>query len=169
MDPRSPRDARAGRSLRGPRAPEKSRVAAIPAPHELTSNPMVPVKATTGRAYLAGPFSNLAERWLVEEARVHLRSMGLEVFSPIHDVGRGAAEKVTPADLAGLARCDRVLALVDGGDTGTLFEVGYARARNVKVVALAETLTEEQQKMLLGTGCTVTSDFATGIYKTAWL
>ena len=127
------------------------------------------VRSTTGRAYLAGPFFNLGERWLVEEARLHLTSFGLEVFSPVHDVGPGPASRVGPADLEGLRRCDRVLALVDNADAGTLFEVGFARALSLPVVALAETLPEEQTKMLVGSGCVVTNDFATAIYKTAWI
>jgi nucleoside 2-deoxyribosyltransferase len=135
---------------------------------ELEETKFTPVQFRPGKIYLAGPFFTLGERWLVEEAQVHLRGMGLEVFSPVHDVGRGPAEVVALADLNGLEECDRVLALVDGTDPGTLFEVGYARARNLPVIALAESLSEEQLKMLVGSGCTHTDDFATAIYLTAW-
>jgi nucleoside 2-deoxyribosyltransferase len=126
------------------------------------------VKASEGRVYLAGPFFTLGERWLVEESRAHLRGMGLGVFSPIHDIGPGPASVVGPADLVGLKDCDRVLALIDGTDPGTLFEVGYARALGLPVVALAETLSEEQLKMVEGSDCQITDDFATAIYLTAW-
>lgn len=128
-----------------------------------------PVTLKPGRAYLAGPFFTLAQRWLIEEARLHLMTSGLDVFSPLHDVGPGTAEIVAPADIAGLRSCDRVLALADGADTGTLFEIGYARALGLPVVALSECLSAEQLKMLVGSGCDVTPDFATAIYKTAWL
>ena len=126
------------------------------------------VSSTRGRVYLAGPFFTISQRWLVEEARSHLLEMGLEVFSPLHDVGVGTAEEVAPQDLAAIAECDRMLALVDGADPGTIFEVGYARARGLPVVALAETLSEENLKMIEGSGCETVSDFATALYFTAW-
>ncbi len=80
----------------------------------------------------------------------------------------GPAEVVAPADLKGIRKCDRMLALVDGGDPGTLFEVGFARSMSCPVVALAETVSPEQLKMLSGSGCLVVDDFATAIYRTAW-
>jgi hypothetical protein len=127
-----------------------------------------PVTMRDGCVYLAAPFFNIGERWLVEEARAHLTSMGLRVFSPLHDVGRGPGDIVAAKDLAGLDQCDRVLALVDTRDPGTLFEVGYARGKDLPVVFLAETLSEEEQKMLVGTNCRKTDDFATALYMTAW-
>jgi nucleoside 2-deoxyribosyltransferase len=131
----------------------------------------LPYEALTpknGKVYLAGPFFTLPERWLIEEARTHLRAMHLDVFSPVHDVGFGPAEKIAKADLNGLGECDRVLAIIDSADPGTVFEVGYARARGIPVVALTETLTEEKKKMFVGSGCTCTDDFATALYLTAW-
>lgn len=129
----------------------------------------VPVGFKPGKVYLAGPFFSMAQRWLVEEARFQLLGLGLEVFSPVHDVGPGPANVVAPADLAGLDGCDRVLALVDGADVGTIFEVGYARQLGRPVIALAETLGAEDLKMIAGSGCTVTDDFATAIHLVAWL
>src|SRR5207237_4443331 len=37
--------------------------------------------------YLAGPFFDLSQRWLIEECLSLLESLGAEVFSPLHDVG----------------------------------------------------------------------------------
>lgn len=135
---------------------------------ELEALSFRPVKMKTGRAYLAAPFFCLSERWLVEEARAHLLGMKLDVFSPLHDVGSGPADIVAPADIAALNGCDRMLALLDGADPGTIFEVGYARAKGIPVVALSQTLTDEQLKMVVGSGCTHVDDFATAIYLTAW-
>ncbi|MGD0091804.1 MAG: PfkB family carbohydrate kinase [Planctomycetota bacterium] len=126
------------------------------------------VKPRPGRVYLAGPFFSVAQRWLVEEARDHLHRAGLKVFSPVHDVGRGAAHEVAPADLAGLKECDRVLALLDGADPGTIFEVGWARACGLPVIAYAESLPDEALKMIAGSNCRVVRDFASAIYHTAW-
>jgi hypothetical protein len=126
------------------------------------------IHSTPGKVYLAGPFFTIAQRWLVEEARTHLRDMGLEVFSPLHDVGRGTAAQVAPQDLAAFDSCDRVLALVDGADPGTIFEVGFARARGLQVIALSEALSEEDLKMIEGSGCERVVDFATALYFVAW-
>lgn len=61
--------------------------------------------------YLAGPFFSLAQLWLVEEARNALIAMGLQVFSPFHEVGHGSADDIASQDLAGLMKSDLVFAL----------------------------------------------------------
>jgi len=147
----------------------ESQAAELLSRSELEALPYDRLTASKGKVYLAGPFFTLAERWLVEEARTHLRGMHLDVFSPVHDVGFGPAEKIAKADLKGVEECDRVLALVDSADPGTLFEVGYARKCGKPVVALTETLSEEKKKMLIGSGCICTDDFATAIYLTSWV
>ena len=146
-----------------------SRSTPLPSDAELHTLKFEPVRARPGRIYLAGPFFSLAQRWLIEEARTHLLGMGQAVFSPIHDVGAGPAEQVAPADLAEFDKCDRVLALLDGADVGTVFEVGFARARGLPVVALAENLSQEQLKMIVGSQCNCTDDFATALYLTSWI
>lgn len=94
----------------------------------LKSLPFKAVQPTTTKnhqkrtVYLAGPFFTLGQRWVVEQARECLVRQGLNVFSPLHDVGRGCGTDVAPADLAGLDKSDLVFAIVDGLDTGTIFE-----------------------------------------------
>lgn len=146
----------------------ESRDPLIPDAQTLRADWSETIVATRGKVYLASPFFTIAHRWLVEEARTHLQEMDLDVFSPLHDVGVGTAAEVAPKDLAAFSECDRVLALVDGADPGTIFEVGYARARGLPVIALAETLSEENLKMIEGSGCVVVDDFATALYYTAW-
>lgn len=143
---------------------------ALPAPSvaELSAANRAPAVAQKGRVYLASPFFTLGQRWLVDEAREALRGLGLEVFSPVHDVGPGPAEEVAPADLAALAQCDRVLAILDGLDSGTLFEVGHARAQDLPVYALAQAVSLEDLKMVAGSGCKVFDDFVTAIYHASW-
>lgn len=127
-----------------------------------------PVAIKTGKVYLAGPFFTMAQRWLIEECKDQLLQMGLEVFSPLHDVGRGPAEIVAPADLAGLEDCDRVFAILDGLDAGTLFELGYARKMGLPVYGYGETVDPENSKMITGSGCHLIGDFATAMYMAAW-
>jgi len=135
---------------------------------EELSKDRLAVAIQPGRVYLAGPFFTMAQRWLIEEAREQLVQMGLDVFSPLHHVGRGPAEVVAPADLAGLEECDRVFAVLDGLDAGTLFEVGYARKMGIPVYGYGETIDPENSKMITGSGCLLIPDFATAIYYTGW-
>lgn len=128
----------------------------------------VPVRLAGGRAYLAGPFFSLGQRWLVDETRRGLQDLGLSVFSPVHDVGPGEAHEVAPADLDALNECDVVFALLDGLDSGTVFEVGYARALGKPVYALAQNVSNEDLKMIEGSSCRVYTDFVTALHHCAW-
>jgi nucleoside 2-deoxyribosyltransferase len=127
-----------------------------------------PLEAGEYHLYLAGPFFNIGQLWLVEETRLALRGLGLRVFSPLHDIGLGSGHDVAPQDLEGLRRSRAVLALIDGLDAGTVFEIGYARSLGKPVVALAESTGQEPLKMISGTGCEVASDFVTAVYRAAW-
>ena len=121
-----------------------------------------------GSVYLASPFFTIGQRWLVDESRRHLHQFGLDVFSPVHDVGPGPAEEVAPADLKALDESDVVFAILDGLDSGTLFEVGYALARGKPVYCLAQTVSDEDLKMVVGSGCHVHDDFVTALHHVAW-
>jgi pfkB family carbohydrate kinase/Nucleoside 2-deoxyribosyltransferase len=119
------------------------------------------------RIYLGGPFFNLGQRWLVELVREALRSLGGEVFSPLHDVGSGA-EEVAKADLDGLDSCGSMLALLDEDDPGTLFEAGWATSHGIPIVGYAERLNPEACKMLLGTGAELHDDLSSAVYRSIW-
>lgn len=118
--------------------------------------------------YLAGPFFTTAQQWIIDEVRGALMDMGFKVFSPAHDVGFGPAHEVAPTDLFALEQSGLVLALLDGLDPGTIFEVGYARAKDIPVVAVAELVDANAMTMVLGSGCEVTNDLTTGIYSACW-
>ncbi len=120
------------------------------------------------KIYLAGPFFKFTERWLVNEIYLNLKDFGLDVFSPYHDVGPGNAELVVNKDIEGLDECEVIFAIIDGLDSGTLFEVGYAIAKNKTVIAYVQNETEESLKMLEGTKCVIEDDLSTAIYKTYW-
>ena len=122
----------------------------------------------TKQIYLAGPFFTLAEKWLIEEARKHLISAGFKVFSPMHDVGIGPADEVAQPDIEGLKESDLVFAILTGLDSGTLFEVGYARALNKPVIALSENVFARNMTMIEGTDCKIVGDFTSAIYMASW-
>lgn len=121
-----------------------------------------------GHIYLAGPFFSVSQQWVIDETRGALLDMGFNVFSPIHDIGEGLANDITSADLKALDRSQIVLAILDGLDSGTLFEVGYARAKGIPVVAVAEDVPPRMLTMIEGSGCDVVQDLTTAIYRTCW-
>ncbi|AMJ65930.1 PfkB family carbohydrate kinase [Hymenobacter sp. PAMC 26628] len=132
-------------------------------------NPLPTTGHIRKNIYLAGPFFTMAERWLINESRQALRQTGNDVFSPLHDVGHGMADEVVPLDLKALDDCDVVFAIVDGLDSGTLFEVGYARAKGKPVVAFVQNEVPENLKMLAGSDCIIRDDFSTAVYTINWL
>lgn len=135
---------------------------------QLLETERIPTSTVPGKVYLASPFFNLGQRWLVDEARRSLAELGLEVFSPVHDVGPGPAHVVGPKDIEALNTSDRVFAILDGLDAGTIFEVGYARAKGIPVYVLAQNVSEEDLKMIAGSDCKVFFDFVTALHNTAW-
>ncbi len=121
------------------------------------------------QVYLAGPFFDLSQVWMVEQARTSLRDMGLKVFSPYHDIGLGSANDVVAKDLEALDESHIVFAITDGLDAGTVFEIGHARSRNIPVVVYSERHHGgESLKMMEGTGCVLCSDYTTAIYSALW-
>lgn len=119
------------------------------------------------RVYLAGPFFDVGQRWLVDLVAMALSQLGAEVFSPYHEVGPGGPD-VAAADLDGLAGCDSVLALLDGLDPGTLFEVGWASRAGIPTVGLCQRCSDADLTMLIGSGTTVYDDLSSAVYGAVW-
>lgn len=121
------------------------------------------------QVYLAGPFFDLGQIWMVEQARSSLTDMGLNVLSPYHDIGLGTANDVVTKDLEALDASHIVFAIADGLDPGTVFEIGHARARNIPVVVYSERhQRSESLKMMEGTGCILCDDYTTAVYTALW-
>lgn len=125
------------------------------------------IKPKNTKIYLAAPFFSVSETWLVEVAREALLNLGAQVFSPLHDVGRGQDE-VAKKDLIGLEKCSTVLALLDGEDTGTLFEVGHAIAQKKNVIAFTNFNDSWRFKMLRGSEIKIYDNLSTAIYQAIW-
>ena len=71
-------------------------------------------------------------------------------------------------DLAGLDRAAAVLALLDGWDPGTLYEVGWAQRKGLPVVCYLQGMQREGAKMLVGSGAELHDDLSTALYRAAW-
>jgi nucleoside 2-deoxyribosyltransferase len=139
----------------------------LPATPDEDFKPLLP-RPERRKIYLAGPFFTLAQRWLIAEALDKLAEFGNEVFSPFHEVGLGSAEQVVAKDIAAIEWADVLVAMLDGLDPGTLFEIGYAKALGKHVVAYIEDPGQHDLTMLIGTNCEITNDFTTAIYKASW-
>jgi nucleoside 2-deoxyribosyltransferase len=131
--------------------------------------PLSPVSRLEGppKVYLAGPFFNLGELWLVDLVRQAFLAQGVAVFSPLHDVGLGD-ESVALKDIDGLRECSSVLALLDGSDFGTVFETGWAERAGIPVVGYASRPDKEGAKMLTGLGGELHTDLSTAVYRASW-
>ena len=105
---------------------------------------------------------------MINEIRNKLIEFGNQVFSPFHDVGIGSAEQVVDKDLAAIRDSDVLFVILSGTDPGTIFEIGYAKASAKRVVILAENIKENDLTMFIGTGCEITNDLSTAIYKASW-
>jgi len=126
------------------------------------------VKLKGGEVYLAGPFRELGQRVTINEARKILHSLGLNVFSPVHDIGHGPAETVVKLDLEALDKCDCVLAILKGSSPGTVFEVGYAAAKGKPVYCVAQNMRKNDLKLPQGVGAIIHDDFVSALHLLAW-
>lgn len=131
------------------------------------SNPKE-ARAMEKRVYLAGPFFSPAQLWMIEEMRRCLLGQGLKVFSPYHDVGLGEPHDVAPQDIEALEKCDLVVAVLDGQDAGTLFEVGYARALKKRVITYHADEHKKHLTMPIGSDCDVYDNLVAAVYSAAW-
>jgi nucleoside 2-deoxyribosyltransferase len=126
------------------------------------------IYAESVSVYIAAPFFTVAERWLVELCRTSLKDLGARVFSPLHDIGWGPPVFVAPADLAALKQADSVLALLDGLDSGTMYESGYATAQGIPVVGLASDKRSIDLTMLMGNGARIHEEPSSAVYDAIW-
>lgn len=121
-----------------------------------------------GRIYLAGPFRETGQRMMINDARTQLQALGMDVFSPIHDIGPGVAEVVVHQDLAAVDQCDAVFAILNGSSPGTVFEVGYARAKGKPVYCVTQNMREVDVKLPKGSGAHLHEDYVSALFQIAW-
>lgn len=119
------------------------------------------------KVYLAAPFFTTAERLFLQTVMTGLSDAGVQVFSPLHEVGAGGDEVATK-DLNGLASCHAMLALLDGADPGTVFETGWAAKSDIPVVGFTAHPDAHDWTMLRGTGAEVSGDLTSAIHSAAW-
>jgi nucleoside 2-deoxyribosyltransferase len=62
----------------------------------------------------------------------------------------GMSKSIADSCLKLLEDCDVLMALTDGGDTGTAFEAGYAHCMNIPVILISSGTSDTANAMLLG-------------------
>ncbi|MCQ1779398.1 PfkB family carbohydrate kinase [Neorhizobium galegae] len=162
-----PEDAARFASLSTAHYVETRALPIAPPAETLAGSREVAVKAG-GRIYLAGPFRETGQRMLIDDARVHLRGLGMDVFSPIHDIGPGGAELVVRQDLDAIRQCDAVFAILNGSSPGTVFEVGYARALGKPVFCVTQNMRDVDLKLPKGAGAFLHDDYVSALHHIAW-
>lgn len=123
---------------------------------------------TGGKVYLAGPFRELGQRAMVNDARDRIHSLGMRVFSPVHDIGHGTAEEVVQKDLDAIRECDVIFAFLNGSSPGTVFEVGFARGIDKPVYCVAQNMRASDVKLPEGSHCNIYGDYVSALFNMAW-
>jgi len=94
------------------------------------------------KCYIAGPLCNPHERDFLEKIDKICRKMGIETFLPHRDCGLWKEGKdvkeIALGDLKGFEDCDFLIANLNGFNVGagTAWEMGYAYAKKIPVIAL---------------------------------
>lgn len=97
------------------------------------------------KVYLAGPFFNDEQINRINFIEDLLDSYNFDIFSPRQAslIKPGCTEddmrKTFYGNTTNIDNADFVLAILDGNDTGTMFECGYAYAKNKPVLYFNET------------------------------
>lgn len=106
--------------------------------------------------YLASPFFNEQQIEREEYVKKILRNSGYSVYSPREngiltpDATDEVRTKIFTENCEAIQRSDKVLAITDGKDIGTIWEAGYAYGIGKKVVYYAETLGDNPFNVMLG-------------------
>lgn len=103
----------------------------------------VPPERLNAEVYVAAPFFTSSQLAVLRQVQEALEAAQIEYFSPLERVGLltrdSSAEerrRTYEEDLAALDKAPAVVAVLDGDDPGTAWEVGYAIARDKPVVGL---------------------------------
>jgi len=114
------------------------------------------------KVYIAGPLCTERERDFLEKIDRLCKKLGLETFLPHRDCGLWKSMKdvkrIAEGDLKGFGGCRLVVANLNGFNVGagTAWEMGYAYARKIPVIAIKtdkkpEESLEEISAIIYGT------------------
>ena len=127
----------------------------LPLAHDALRNQVSVKSAAPGVVVIEGSVDTIGQRYTMEEARFVLRELGVEVASPALD---GTSNTTAGA----------VLVLADGFADDVVAQVQRAKAAGTPVVILRERGARENDAPVEGNDVTVTDDFTSAIYFSAW-
>ncbi|MDI3312182.1 MAG: PfkB family carbohydrate kinase [Thermoanaerobacterium sp.] len=114
-----------------------------------------PDKVKKQLIYLAGPFFDQGEINWVQYMFDALQHHGFMIFSPLHHAGRASKNskikekrEIFKIDIDNLRKSTIIVALLDGDDTGTAFECGYAYAMEKPVIGVHSRFNNRPNLML---------------------
>ena len=118
------------------------------------------------KVYFASPFFNEEQIEREERCKAKLRVLGFNVWSPKENVvvtnnfSSEARTKAFQDNVRNIDNADIVFAITDGKDMGTIWEAGYAYAKNKIVVYYCETLGNNKFNLMLAeSGNIIITDF----------
>ena len=97
--------------------------------------------------YIAAPFFNEAQVELVDAIEQALDLNGIEYYSPRSEgvlMNMSPEEKkarmkyIFDKNVQMLNECDTVVAVIDNYDTGTVWEIGYAFAKEKRIITITD-------------------------------
>lgn len=120
------------------------------------------------KVYIAGPLCSKKEREFVEKIDELCKKLKLRTFLPHRDCGLWKnlkdTKRIAKGDLEGFKDCKLLIANLNGFNVGagTAWEMGYAHAKKIPVIAIktdrkVETSIEELSAIIVGTTKIVTS------------
>lgn len=107
------------------------------------------------KVYLAGPFFNEEQIERINYIEDLLDKYNFDIFSPRQAslIKPGCSQedmiKTFEGNTFNIDKADFVLAILDGNDTGTMFECGYSYARKIPVLYFNETRPEDKGPNLM--------------------
>lgn len=107
------------------------------------------------KIYLAGPFFNEEQEERIEAIEQLLEKNHCDVFSPrqASKITKGCSQQdmidTFNGNITHIDEADLVLAILDGNDTGTMFEVGYAYANKIPTLYFNETRPKDKGPNLM--------------------
>ncbi len=106
--------------------------------------------------YLASPFFNDEQRKRERKICTTLRTFGYSVFAPFENgvLNAEATEedrnKIFVENVENIKNSDRIIAITDGKDIGTIWEAGYGYGIGKEIIYYAETLGNNPFNVMLG-------------------
>ena len=120
------------------------------------------------KIYVAGPLCTKKEREFLEKIDKLCKKLGAETFLPHRDCGLWDSledtTRIAKCDLGGFKNCDLLVANLNGFGVGvgTAWEMGYANAKKIPVIAIktdkkVKESIEELSAIIVGTTKIITN------------